>query len=74
MFYNFVRTPAIVKTGMGILGKIDELLHTSHLHFPQKVLITQKHLYDIYRKVFLEMSFVILFLWKEEILKKLPEL
>lgn len=47
MFYNFVRTPAIVKTGMGILGKIDELLHTSHLHFPQKVLITQKHLYDI---------------------------
>ena len=33
MFYNFVRTPAIVKTGMGILGKIDELLHTSHLHF-----------------------------------------
>ena len=57
MFYNFVRTPAIVKTGMGILGKIDELLHTSHLHFPQKVLITQKHLYDIYRESLLRNEF-----------------
>ena len=57
MFYNFVRTPAIVKTGMGILGKIDDLLHTSHLHFPQKVLITQKHLYDIYRESLLRNEF-----------------
>ena len=57
MFYNFVRTPAIVKTGTGILGKIDELLHTSHLHFPQKVLITQKRLYDIYRESLLKNEF-----------------
>lgn len=49
MYYNLVRIPAVVKTGSGILGKIDSLLHLSHLSFPYKILITQEYLYDIYK-------------------------
>ena len=49
MFYNLIRIPAVVKTGNGILGKIDNLLHVSHLFFPQKILITQEYLYNIYK-------------------------
>lgn len=57
MYYNFVRTPAIVKTGEHILGKIDELLHTSHLYFPKKVLITQEVLYGMYKEELEKNSF-----------------
>ena len=49
MYYNFIRPPAIVKTGAGILRNIDELLHISHLYFSNKVLITQESLYNIYK-------------------------
>lgn len=49
MYYNLVRIPAVVKTGKGILGKIDSLLHLSHLSFPHKILITQEYLYEIYK-------------------------
>lgn len=49
MYYNLVRIPAVVKTGNGILGKIDSLLHLSHLSFPHKILITQEYLYEIYK-------------------------
>lgn len=49
MYYNLIRIPAVVKTGNGILGKIDNLLHISHLFFPNKILITQESLYSIYK-------------------------
>lgn len=63
MYYNFIRTPAIVKTGAGILGDIDNLLHVSHLYFSDKVLITQEFLYSVYkdsleRNVFCKVVFV----------------
>lgn len=51
MYYNLVRIPVVVKTGNGILGNIDNLLHTSHLFFSKKILVTQEHLYNIYDKM-----------------------
>ena len=49
MYYNFVKTPMLVKTSSGILSQIDEILHQAHLHFPKKILVTQEFLYKIYR-------------------------
>lgn len=49
MYYNLVKTPAIMKTGHGILGKLDNLLHEAHLIFPNKILVTQQNLFDIYK-------------------------
>lgn len=51
MYYNLVRIPVVVKTGNGILGNIDNLLHISHLFFSKKILVTQEHLYNIYDKM-----------------------
>lgn len=50
MFYREFKSPAIIKTGNGILGKIDELLKSAHLFFPNKILITQEYLFNIYKK------------------------
>lgn len=50
MYYNEFKSPAIIKTNNGILGNIDELLKSAHLYFPQKILVTQELLYDIYRE------------------------
>lgn len=57
MYYNLVRIPAVVKTGSGILGKIDSLLHLSHLFFPYKILITQEYLYGIYKDMLEQNNF-----------------
>ena len=50
MFYNFVKTPVIMKTGHNILGNIDTLLSDAHLFFPQKILVTQENLYELFRE------------------------
>ncbi|MCI1640279.1 MAG: iron-containing alcohol dehydrogenase [Bacteroidales bacterium] len=49
MFYDFIKIPAVVKTGNHILGEIDDLLCSSHLYFPKKILITQENLYNLYK-------------------------
>jgi len=49
MFYNFVKTPVIMKTGHNILSNIDTLLSDAHLFFPKKILITQENLYELYK-------------------------
>lgn len=51
MFYHEFKAPAIIKTGDNILGTIDELLHSAHLFFPKKILVTQEYLWDIYKEV-----------------------
>ena len=51
MYYNEFKSPAIIKTGNGILGSIDELLKSAHLYFPNKILVTQEYLYDIYKDI-----------------------
>ncbi len=63
MYYNLIKAPAIIKTGSGILGTIDSLLHAAHLHFPNKILVTQKELWGLYQsilpaEVFKEVIFV----------------
>ena len=50
MYYNEFKSPAIIKTGNNILGRIDELLKTAHLYFPKKILVTQEYLHDIYKE------------------------
>lgn len=57
MYYNEFKSPAIVKTGRGIIGQIDALLKTRHLYFPEKILVTQKYLYDMYNDELDENSF-----------------
>lgn len=57
MYYNEFKSPAIIKTNNGILGSIDELLKSAHLYFPQKVLVTQEYLYDIYKEELEQNSF-----------------
>ena len=51
MFYHEFKSPAIIKTGDNILGSIDDLLHSAHLFFPKKILVTQEYLWDIYKDV-----------------------
>lgn len=48
MFYRDFKSPAIVKTGNHIIEQMDEILHSAHLFFPSKILVTQKELKDIY--------------------------
>lgn len=50
MYYNEFKSPAIIKTNNGILSNIDELLKGAHLYFPNKILVTQELLYDIYKE------------------------
>lgn len=50
MFYNLIKTPVVIKTGVNLLGCIDSLLRDSHLYFSKKILITQDNLYQIYNK------------------------
>ncbi len=50
MYYNEFKSPAIIKTGNNILGRIDVLLKNAHLYFPRKILVTQEYLYDIYHE------------------------
>lgn len=58
MYYNEFKSPAIIKTNNGILGGIDELLKSAHLYFPNKILVTQEYLYDIYKDELDKNSFV----------------
>lgn len=58
MFYREFKSPAIIKTGNNIIGRIDELLKSAHLFFPKKILITQEYLYDIYREELVKNDFV----------------
>lgn len=57
MFYHQFKAPAIIKTGENILGSIDELLHSAHLFFPKKILVTQESLWDIYKEILSVNSF-----------------
>lgn len=50
MFYNLIKTPIILKTGKNTLPNLDNLLKDSHILYPEKILITQKKLWDIYNK------------------------
>lgn len=49
MYYNLIKTPAIIKTGNQVLRNIDDLLRQAHLYYPAKILVTQSNLYEIYR-------------------------
>lgn len=49
MYYHLFKAPAIIKTGEHILSSLDELLHSTHLFFPKKILVTQECLWDIYK-------------------------
>ena len=78
MYYNLVKTPPLIKTGNNILSNIDELLASSHLIFPNKILITQRNLYEIYGSNFEKTEFLkILFIEggnKEEALSIIKEI
>lgn len=50
MYYNLIKTPAVIKTGRDYLSKIDEVLNKSHLFYPEKILITQENLYSQYKE------------------------
>jgi glycerol-1-phosphate dehydrogenase [NAD(P)+] len=50
MFYNLIKTPAVVRTGNNILSRLDEFLLESHLFFQDKTLVTQKNLYGLYQE------------------------
>lgn len=49
MYYNTIHIPALIETGEGILQDLDTLLESSHLYFPEKILITQENLYEIFK-------------------------
>lgn len=49
MYYNLIKSPAVIKTGEGALRSIDSYLRTAHLYFSKKILITQENLYAAYR-------------------------
>lgn len=49
MFYKSIKIPIVMKTGRGVMNRLDELLQESHLVFPQKTLITQRNLYEQYQ-------------------------
>ena len=49
MYYNLIKTPVIMKTGHDILRKLDRLLEDAHLVFPNKILVTQDNLYELYK-------------------------
>lgn len=48
MYYNLIKTPALIKTGNGVFSDIDEILRTAHLYYPSKILVTQKNLLNLY--------------------------
>lgn len=50
MYYDLIKTPVIMKTGHGILGKLDELLFEAHLVFQNKILVTQQNLFELYKE------------------------
>ena len=50
MYYNTLRSPAVIQTGRDILKNIDWLLKDAHLYFSNKILITQQPLFDQYRE------------------------
>ena len=52
MYYNLIKTPAVVKTGKHIIGKLDQYLQEAHLFYPNKILVTQECLYEDYKDVF----------------------
>ena len=50
MYYNELRSPAVVQTGRDILKNIDWILKDAHLYFSNKILITQQILFDEYKE------------------------
>ena len=48
MYYNLIKMPALIRTGRGIVSKIDDILREHHFFFPKRVLITQEELYGLY--------------------------
>ncbi len=49
MFYNLLKTPILIKSGRQLLGGLDHILHEAHLLFPNKILVTQKNLFEAYQ-------------------------
>lgn len=50
MYYNLIKTPALIRTGHNLLHDITSLLKEAHLYYPSLVLVTQPNLYEIYRE------------------------
>jgi len=57
VYYNLIKTPAIIKTGTQTLRHIDEILRQAHLFYPSKIIVTQSNLYEIYKDELNENSF-----------------
>lgn len=49
MYYNLIKTPAVIKSGHDYVSRIDEVLNKSHLFYPEKIFITQENLYSQYQ-------------------------
>ena len=63
MYYKELKSPALIKTGRDILKNIDWILKDAHFYYSDKVLLTQKILFDEYKdqltlNVFSEIIFV----------------
>lgn len=50
MYYNEIKSPALIKTGRDILKNIDWILKDAHFYYSNKILITQAQLFDVYRE------------------------
>ena len=49
MYYKELKSPALIKTGRDILKNIDWILTDAHFYYSDKVLLTQKILFDEYK-------------------------
>lgn len=49
MYYKNLKAPALIKTGRDVLKNIDWILKDAHFYYSNKILITQKMLFDEYK-------------------------
>lgn len=49
MYYNLIKTPALIKTGNGVFSNLDDILRSAHLYYPSKILVTQQNLIEQYK-------------------------
>lgn len=74
MYYNLIKTPALIKTGSDIISDIDALLHQAHLYYPSLILVTQNNLFEIYRESIEANSFDEILLFKGGDISEAPAL
>ena len=48
MFYKHLEIPVFVEIDNRVLGRVDEMLTSSHLFFSHKTLVTSPELYTLY--------------------------